>query len=270
MNRPLIAAHRGMGSGNIHCNTWIAYEAALTQGADIMEIDVSRSADGKLFVFHPGEEPHHLGSERLIADMTAEEVAQLRYWNVDQRPTEVGVSTLDDVLEQLKNRCRINIDKFPRCMDDIARAVRRHGMVDQVIVKTNADPELFRQVEQIAPDLPYMVFARGTDDFSEQLKKRPLRYEGTEIIFPTEDCEVAKQDYIERMHGMGLKVWANAIVFDYRRVLAAGHNDDVSVAGNPDAGWGWLMDLGVDIIQTDWVGMLREYMAHRAANVGKE
>ena len=49
-------------------------------------------------------------------------------------------------------------------------------------------------------------------------------------------------------------------------MLAAGHNDDVSVAGNPDAGWGWLMALGVDIIQTDWVGMLREYMARRAAN----
>lgn len=265
MNRPLIAAHRGVGAGNIHCNTWIAYEAALAQGADIMEIDVSRSADGQLFVFHPGEEPHHLGSERLIADMTAQEVAQLRYRNVDHRPTQVGVSTLDDVLEQLKNRCRINIDKFPLFMEDIARAVRRHGMADQVIVKTNADLALFQKVEQIAPDLPYMVFARGTDDFSEQLTKRPLRYEGTEIIFPTEDCQVAQRDYIERMHALGLKVWANAIVFDYRRVLAAGHNDDVSVAGDPDAGWGWLMGLGVDMIQTDWTGMLRDYMARRTA-----
>ena len=264
MNRSLIAAHRGAAAGNIHCNTWIAYEAALAQGADIMEIDVSRSQDGQLFVFHPGQEPNHLGSARLIADMTADDVRRLRYLNVDNCPTQVGVSTLDEVLEQLKSRCRINIDKFPLFMEDIVRTVRRHDMTDQVIVKTNADPRLFDRVEQIAPDLPYMVFARGTDDFSAGLKRRRLRYEGTEIIFPTEDCQVAQRSYVEDMHRMGLKVWANAIVFDYRRVLAAGHNDDISVAGRPDDGWGFLMDLGVDMIQTDWPGMLRDYQALRA------
>ena len=55
-------------------------------------------------------------------------------------------------------------------------------------------------------------------------------------------------------------VWANAIVYDYRVQLSAGHNDDISVAGFPDDGWGWLIDLGVDMIQTDWTGMLRQYM----------
>lgn len=270
MNRPLIAAHRGAAAGNIHCNTWIAFEAALAQGADVMEIDVSRSLDGQLFVFHPGQELNHLGSARPVKTMTAEEVRNLRYLNVDNCPTQVGVSTLDEVLEQLKNRCQINIDKFPLFMEDIARTVRRHGMEDQVIVKTDADRQLFDRVEQIAPDLPYMVFARGEDRFSKELKRRRLRYEGTEIIFPTEDCQVAQRSYIDEMHGMGLQVWANAIVFDCRRVLAAGHNDDISVAGQPDDGWGFLIDLGVDIIQTDWTGMLRDYIARRAEKAGKE
>ena len=53
----LIAAHRGTAGGNLPCNTLAAYEAALRQGADIVELDVSRSADGELFVFHPGMEP---------------------------------------------------------------------------------------------------------------------------------------------------------------------------------------------------------------------
>ena len=54
MSRTRIAAHRGAAGGNIHCNTWVAFEASLAQGADIIELDVSRSADGELFVFHPG------------------------------------------------------------------------------------------------------------------------------------------------------------------------------------------------------------------------
>lgn len=235
-----------------------------------MEIDVSRSRDGRLFVFHPGQEPVRFGNDRMIADMTAREVAALRFLNMDGVPTDVGVSTLDDVLEQLKNRCLINIDKFPMFMEDIACTVRRHNMVEQVIVKTNATPALFEQVEQVAPDFPYMVFARGTDDFSTQLIHRPLNYQGTEIIFPTEDCQVAKSDYIEAMHAMGLKVWANAIIYNYQRVLAAGHSDDISVSGKPDEGWGWLMALGVDMIQTDWPGMLRDYMAQHPAIPGRE
>ena len=148
-------------------------------------------------------------------------------------------------------------------MADIARAVRRHGMTQQVLVKTEAREELFRQVEELAPDLPYMVFARREDTVSEMLRKRFPNYRGTEAIFPDETCGVAQPEYTERMHRLGLQVWVNAIVFDCRRVLAAGHNDDISVAGQPDQGWGWLMDLGADIIQTDWPGMLRAHMNRR-------
>lgn len=30
----------------------------------------------------------------------------------------------------------------------------------------------------------------------------------------------------------------------------------------PDEGWGWLIDRGVDMIQTDWSGMLRQHMLY--------
>jgi len=56
----LLAAHRGVCGGNIPCNTLEAYQIALQQHADIVEIDVSITADKQLFVFHPGMEPAHL------------------------------------------------------------------------------------------------------------------------------------------------------------------------------------------------------------------
>ena len=77
----LVVAHRGCAGGNIPCNTLAAYEIALRQGADIVELDVSQSADGALFTFHHRMEPVHLRSERYIADMTAKEVEQLRFVN---------------------------------------------------------------------------------------------------------------------------------------------------------------------------------------------
>ena len=36
----LLVAHRGAWGGNIPCNNIIAYEFALTEGADMIEIDV--------------------------------------------------------------------------------------------------------------------------------------------------------------------------------------------------------------------------------------
>ena len=53
--RILLAAHRGVAGGNIPCNTIAAFEIALRQGTDIMELDVQRSADGNLYVFHEGK-----------------------------------------------------------------------------------------------------------------------------------------------------------------------------------------------------------------------
>ena len=143
--RPLLAAHRGVAGGNIPCNTLVAYEIALRQGADIVELDVARSADGVLFVFHPGMERPHLGSERLIQDMTAHEVERLRFINQDGKPTEHRISRLEEALCFLKGRCYVNIDKFWTCMPEITATVRKLDMQDQVIVKTAAEDVYKRQ-----------------------------------------------------------------------------------------------------------------------------
>ena len=41
--RVLVAAHRGTWMGNIPCNTIMAFNTALAEGADIIELDLSRS-----------------------------------------------------------------------------------------------------------------------------------------------------------------------------------------------------------------------------------
>ena len=48
-----------------------------------------------------------------------------------------------------------------------------------------------------------------------------------------------------------------------RRVLIARHTDDAAVAGNRDFGWGWLIDKGFDILQTDFTAQLRRYIKER-------
>ena len=121
----LVAAHRGSAAGNIPCNTLAAYEIALRQGADIVELDGAKTADGELFVFHPGMEFPHLRLEKHLSDITAGEVEKLRFVNVDGTPTAHPISRLDEALDLLKGRCYVNIDKFWTAIPEITAAVRR-------------------------------------------------------------------------------------------------------------------------------------------------
>ena len=266
LNRMMIVAHRGIAGGNIPCNTLQAYDAALLQGADMIELDVSGSADGGLFVFHPGMEPVQLRSERYIKDMSSDEVRNLRFVNQDGTPTQYGVSTLDEAFEHLKNRCYINVDKYWDNIGSITETIRRHNMMDQVLVKCGPSEESFRLIEEVAPDVNYMVILRDKDEWSDNLLRRKINYVGVEALFAQEDCELATAEYVQRMNKKGLIVWANSIVYNYKAVLTAGHNDDISLVGRMDEGWGWLMDRGYNFIQTDWPLALKLYAESRKKN----
>lgn len=261
--RVLIAAHRGVAGGNIPCNSMPAFKSALRQGADIIELDVSRAADGTLYVYHPGTEPIFLLTQERIPNMTHEQVDALRLVNQDNTPTEWGIPRLEEALEFLKGKCYINIDKFWTCPAEIADLIRRLGMQDQALIKTTANPENFARVEEVAWDIPYMVIARDQDDFTDELMRRRMRYVGVEALFKSENAPVAQREYLAGLRERGLVAWANAIVYDYKEVLTAHHTDDVSVAEGEEFGWGWLVDRGFSIIQTDWPMMLERYLARR-------
>ena len=256
----LVSAHRGSWMGNVPCNTLMAFNAALMEGADIIELDITSSIDGKLYVFHPGTEPMFLKSEKRITQMTSDEVDQMRLVNVDGVVTQYAVPRFDDVLEELKGRCVINIDKFPLYPEAIVQTVRRHNMVDQALVKTDQNEKYYKIMEEIAPDFAYMTFAKEKDNYSELLVGRKLNYLGTEALFSTEQSEFATPEYHDKMHRLNLLTWANAIVFNYKTVHAAGHCDDLYTFGRPDDGWGYLAKLGYDMIQTDWTGPCVRYL----------
>ena len=258
----VLVAHRGICGGNIPCNTLASYELALRSGADMIEIDISKTLDGKLVMFHPGCERMHLCHEgKPIPEMTFEKVKELRFVNLDNTPTEHGLCTLDEVFETFKGRCFNNAAKFWDNPREISDAIRRHNIAEQVIVKSMPSKAVFDIMEDYAPDIMFMPLMYNVSNGThELLMKSKVNYVGAELCFTTEDSELCQDEYIEMLHRDGKLAWANSIVYDYRAVIAAGHNDDISLIGDPDKGWGWLVDKGFDIIQTDWCLQMVEYL----------
>src|SRR5213594_3795959 len=73
---PLVIAHRG-ASAYAPENTMPAFELAVQQGADMLELDVQRSADGVLVVFHDDTTERWDGRKRLAASCTLAELRSL-------------------------------------------------------------------------------------------------------------------------------------------------------------------------------------------------
>ena len=149
----IIVAHRGVAGGNIPCNTLASYEIALKQGADLIEIDVSRSLDNELFIFHPLMEHAHLNKPLYLPALPMSAIKKLRYVNCDNTPTQFGISTLDEFFEHFKGRCLINIDKFWSNPEKIYKAIKRHGLTDQVLVKSKVNDKVLRVLEELCPEL---------------------------------------------------------------------------------------------------------------------
>ena len=265
---PLLVAHRGVCGANIPCNSLAAYKIAVDQGADVVEIDVSITKDGKYYVFHPGTEHIFLGIDRRLSDMTAEEVEKLRLLNQDKTPTSYKIPTLAEVLALLKDKAYINVDKFWTDVEGITREIRKAGVDRQIIIKTGTDEKTLGEVRKYASDFMFIPIIRKDDGLTARLAADGINVIGAEVIFDSEDAEVISDRYISNMHERKLLVWVNTIIYDERAVLSAHHSDDVALTVSYDEGWGWIIDKNVDIIQTDWLLALRLYIEERKNNGG--
>jgi len=258
--RIIITAHRGVAGGNIPCNTIAAYDIAVAQGADMIEIDANISADGTLYSFHPGMEKIHLGKDCRIPELHDDEISALRYVNYDRNPTEWGLCTLDEIFSRYKDRCFINVDKFWDHPEKISDLIRKYKMEDQIVVKTSPSEKLLNIIESYAPEIAYLPIINKDDGLHEMLKSRNINYIGAEVLFDNENSELCSDEYIAKMHADGKLVWVNSIIYDCRAQLAARHSDDTALAFDQERGWGWLADKNFDIIQTDWTLPLRLFL----------
>ena len=259
----LVAAHRGVASGNIPCNTLAAFEAALRQGADILETDVILSDEGELYIFHTKQEPNHLNKAIRLERLDREQVLSQRFVNVDNDETPYSVVTLDSFLETFKNRGLINLDHAWDFIPEVTAAIRRHGMEDQILMKTPAKLKFFQTMEQVAPDVMFMPVLKEVDEFTPLLETMDINFVAAEVVFAREDSLMCSEEYIESHHRKGRKLWGNPLLYSYKAQLTAGHNDDIAVTSDPEYGWGWLVDKGYDILQTDWPLQLRLFLNNR-------
>ncbi len=257
----LIAAHQGLGGGNIVLNTPNAMENAIRFGADILEIDVSRSFDGEYFVFHQDLEPRHLKVMKRIDQMTAAQIKELFLWNNAMVESIFRVSTFDEMMAIFKGReVLINVDKCDLLDGELFDKLASYGMEDQLIIKGKSERGFLDTVANHGTDFMFMPLVNNKEDVDLALSLDGLNVVGFEVIFSDISQPHVQKAYLESLKNKGYFLWVNAISLGKRFCLSADIDDDLSMLDHPDKGWGKLISMGFNVLQTDWTPMLNDYL----------
>ena len=139
----LVIAHRGAwrraASGGPAENTLEAFEAAIALGADMIELDVRRTRDGHLVVFHD-------------ARVKAVPTASLPYEALTVKGTKSRPPLLSEVLSLTKDRIALNLEiKEAGYVEETVALLRPFGL-DRCLVSSFLDA-VVRQAKTLAPSL---------------------------------------------------------------------------------------------------------------------
>ena len=235
-DRPLVIAHRG-ASGELPENTLPAYELAVSQGSDMIEIDLHTTRDGAIVITHD-EELEDLGGSGEVADATLEEIRGL------DAGDGLVVPTLEEVLDAFGGRIPFNLElkrgtqaEYPGMEAAAFEEVAGRGLLEVTLFSSFYDPVL-RTLREVSPDARIALLI--SRKFPQGAIKRALELEA-EALNP--ERPVVTRELVEAAHGEGLAVYVFTV------------DDPLEMRR--------LLELGVDGLFTNHPGRMREVLASR-------
>jgi glycerophosphoryl diester phosphodiesterase len=163
-NMTLVIAHRG-ASAYAPENTMPAFELAVRQGADMLELDVQRSSDGVLVIFHDDTTERWDGRQRLASGCTLTELLAL----------DIGgakVATLAEVCVFAREQgVRLNVElKGAGFGAAVARMLRAERVEDLVLISSFEEDALV-EIAAASPSLP-RAYLMGTETYRPAVRLR--------------------------------------------------------------------------------------------------
>jgi glycerophosphoryl diester phosphodiesterase len=157
--QPTIFAHRG-SSAYAPENTLAAFELAVRQNANAIEIDVKLSSDGHVIVIHDASVNRTTDGEGQVSELTLASLKSLDAGcKYDNSFCGEKIPTLDEVFESVGVKTFTNVeltnyatpkDQLP---EKVAQIVQSHGMQDRVLF-SSFNPFSLRKIHNILPNIP--------------------------------------------------------------------------------------------------------------------
>ena len=227
--QPAVIAHRG-ASHYAPENTIAAFELALRQGADAVELDVWLTKDEQVVVTHDTKLDRTTGFHGAIGSLCLDQIKTLDAGShFSPKFRDEKIPTLSEVFEALNKDIVINIElkhltSFSRALPETAaRIVQKHGYQEQVIF-SSFNPVAIYQVRHYLPGIPTALLApRGfAGTFSRSILAEMFHYQALHIYYADITPEL-----VHRLHAGGRRLHVYTLNTD----LDITHGLDLNVDG---------------------------------------
>jgi glycerophosphoryl diester phosphodiesterase len=248
--RPHLFGHRG-ASGEAPENTRIAFELALNQGMDFLEMDCHATRDGEIVILHDADVDRVTNGTGPVKGFSFRNLSELDagfHFSPDGhdfpfRDRGVRIPRLSEILE-LFPEARINLEikqADPPIAEEVLRIVRCAGAQERVLLAA-ADDGIMDDLHRLNPETAIGSSIRDVADFFKALDEEgfeAFEARGQALQLPTHFAgrPLITPESVEAAHGQGLviHVWTVNDRAEMRRLLA----------------------LGVDGLMSDFPGRLR-------------
>jgi glycerophosphoryl diester phosphodiesterase len=273
----MVVAHRGGGMEGARTghpeNSIAAVRASIELGAEMVELDIQKSSDGVFVVFHDSWLDRSSTCKGELAKRTLAELKECRLVIAGTGvATDEPIPTLREMLAVVRDRIFVNIDNKLDidALPDIVAVAREAGMADQIVVKRNLwsaekVAEMARVLEKTGSGAIFMpiiaddavrdpkFLEAATSAFSADAVEliawhkggEPMTSDGGPLFGAKARAVAARGDW---------HLWVNtyAIVNKPAGMLSGGRGDQLAtVASMPGEAYGFWVDRGATIIQTD-------------------
>lgn len=203
MTQTEIWAHRGSSHQYIE-NTMQAFEQAISDKADGIELDVQRTKDGQLVVYHDEHLNRLTGVDKYLNQLTWAELQTLDLHSLND---EAKIPLLSEVLAlfqetdlivniELKN----SLNFYPGMEDEVFALVAEMNMVDQVLFSSFNHESMQRLTKLAGAEQCAILTADVLYD--------PWNYAkniGVKVLHPMINS-LQQAGYVEESHRQGFKV----------------------------------------------------------------
>ena len=164
LKRPTIFAHRG-SSASAPENTMAAFELALQNGADAIELDVKLTADGHVVIIHDQTLDRTTGKPGNVRECSLAEIQLLdagSHFDISFKGERIP--TLSELFEKIGDRTKYNIeltnyasptDSLP---EKVAALVKRYALSEQILF-SSFNPLALIRVRRKLPQNPIGLLA---------------------------------------------------------------------------------------------------------------
>ena len=252
-----VIAHRGDWR-NAPENSLQSIEKAIAMKVDMIELDIQPTKDGNFICMHDETLDRTSTGKGPIKDYTTEELKKFVLRSGNGIKTRQPIPTLKEALNVCKGRILVNIDKGGTYIKEIMPIIQECGMEKQVIIKGYYPVEKVKKEYGSNESMLYMPIVNLWDKEAVATIQTfiknftPIAYE---LCF--KDDANPNLKIIDEIAKSGSRVWMNTL-WDS---LCGGHDDDRAVElHQPEESWGWIINQGAKLIQTDRPALLLEYL----------